>query len=675
MKRSRSLSVAVLASLLPIFFFLGGCNAVRDDCPPSSCGTLKNITDPFRLNTDPQDCGQTQYQLSCENDQTVLNLTSGIYYVEEISYKKQAIRIVDPGLQKGNCSSFPLYSLPIDDSLSYGNPYQFVGTDVWGWPETILFVKCSVPMNSSLYTAAMCFNTYIQDYLYVIMDDAELSELDTSCTVVLSTPVLKMPQGTQKHNYSKIHDLLLMGFELSWKQDESVYSERMSWKKYLKCMNPIVKANDPNCDMDASIYDLILLPWRYLMPCNNSCNTPFQSCKCFVQFIPCVIRVAFVYMLDVIIARTLIGVFCVAIFLAYKLRIRDIWMDATVEEFLSKHRYQTPTRYSYSDIKKMTQGFKVKLGQGSYGSVYRGKLRSRRLVAVKMLSKSKGKGQDFISEIATIGRIHHVNVVRLIGFCSEGFKRALIYDFMPNGSLEKYIFPQPGSINPFSWEKTYDIALGIARGIEYLHRGCDMRILHFDIKPHNILLDQNYIPKVSDFGLAKFYPTEESIVSLTDARGTIGYMAPELFYKNIGGVSYKSDVYSFGMLLMEMAGRRRNLNEMAENSCQIYFPLWIYDQLSQGNDMGLENATEDEEEIVKKLIIVALWCIQTMPVDRPSMGKVLEMLEGSLELLQIPSKPFLSSPARVIDEDHASKMNFMGSSVTSDDGLVMQSIP
>ncbi|XP_042520751.1 rust resistance kinase Lr10-like [Macadamia integrifolia] len=154
-----------------------------------------------------------------------------------------------------------------------------------------------------------------------------------------------------------------------------------------------------------------------------------------------------------------------------------------------------------------------------------------------MLSKTKGNGQDFINEVATIGRIHHINVVRLIGFCAEGSKRALLYEFMPNGSLDKYIFAQDSNSNNLSWDKSYEIAIAIARGIEYLHRGCDMQIFHFEIKPHNILLDENFTPKVSDFGLAKLYPTDDSIVSVTAVQGTIGYIAPELFYRNYGGVS------------------------------------------------------------------------------------------------------------------------------------------
>ncbi|XP_062177186.1 rust resistance kinase Lr10-like [Alnus glutinosa] len=320
-------------------------------------------------------------------------------------------------------------------------------------------------------------------------------------------------------------------------------------------------------------------------------------------------------------------------------------MYDAVEEFLQSHNNLMPIRYSYSKIKKMTKSFKDKLGEGGYGIVYKGTLRSGCLVAIKMLGKSKANGQDFINEVATIGRIHHVNVVQLIGFCVQGSHRALIYEFMPKRSLNQYIF-SPEESDVLSYKKIYGIAIGIARGIEYLHQGCEMQILHFDIKPHNILLDENFTPKISDFGLAKLYPVDNNIVSLTAARGTLGYMAPELFYKNIGGVSYKSDVYSFGMLLMEMASRRKNVSAFVEHSSQIYFPTWVYDQLQDGNDIKMEDATEEEKKMIKKMIIVALWCIQMKPSDRPSMSNVLEMLEGEVECLQMPPMPTLSSPER-----------------------------
>lgn len=333
------------------------------------------------------------------------------------------------------------------------------------------------------------------------------------------------------------------------------------------------------------------------------------------------------------------GTPCVIIFLIYKWRRRHLSVYDTVEQFLQSQNNLMPVRYSYSDIRKITRGFKDKLGEGGFGTVYKGKLRSGRFAAVKLLGKSKANGQDFINEVAPIGRIHHTNVVQLIGFCAEGSKRALVYDFMPNGSLDSHLFSQEGSIS-LSWQKLHQISLGVACGIDYLHLGCDMQILHFDIKPHNILLDENFTPKVSDFGLARLYPTNGSITSLTAARGTIGYMAPELFYKNIGRVSYKADVYSFGMLLLEMAGKRKNLNALAENSSQIYWPYWVHDQVSDGKAIEIgDDATEEESKIVKKMIMVGLWCIQMKPMDRPTMKNVVEMLEGDLENLQLPPKP------------------------------------
>ncbi|XVF79074.1 hypothetical protein PTKIN_Ptkin14bG0190100 [Pterospermum kingtungense] len=340
----------------------------------------------------------------------------------------------------------------------------------------------------------------------------------------------------------------------------------------------------------------------------------------------------------IIVLRTVLGISCLIALVTRKIRRRHLSMDEKIEDFLQSQNNLIPIRYSYSQISRMTDGFKSKLGEGGYGSVYEGKIRSGQFVAIKLLKKSKANGQDFINEVATIGRIHHVNVVQLVGFCVEGSKQALVYDFMMNGSLDKIIF-SAGSGN-LSWQKMCEIALGVAQGIEYLHKGCEMQILHFDIKPHNILLDENFTPKISDFGLAKLHSADNDIISLTAARGTFGYMAPELFYRNIGDISHKADVYSFGMMLLEIVGRRKNLNAFAEHSSQIYFPSWIYDQLDKGEGIELGEITESEDKIVRKMIIVALWCIQMKPVDRPSTSKVLQMLESEVELLEMPPKPF-----------------------------------
>ncbi|KAJ9189243.1 hypothetical protein P3X46_000559 [Hevea brasiliensis] len=291
----------------------------------------------------------------------------------------------------------------------------------------------------------------------------------------------------------------------------------------------------------------------------------------------------------------------------------------------------------------MTNQFKDELGSGAYGAVFRGKLSDEILVAVKVLNNSKGNGEEFVNEVGTIGKIHHVNVVRLIGFCADGFRRALVYEYLPNDSLQKFISSADTKNHFLGWKRLQDIALGIAKGIEYLHQGCDQRILHFDIKPHNILLDHDFNPKISDFGLAKFCAKDQSAVSMTTARGTIGYIAPEVFSRNFGNVSYKSDVYSFGMLVLEMVGGRKIVDVAEGNDEQIYFPEWIYNLLEEGEDLRFEIEEEGDAKIAKKLAIVGLWCIQWNPADRPSMKVAVHMLEGEGENLPTPPNPFSSS--------------------------------
>ncbi|XP_050385664.1 rust resistance kinase Lr10-like [Argentina anserina] len=312
-----------------------------------------------------------------------------------------------------------------------------------------------------------------------------------------------------------------------------------------------------------------------------------------------------------------------------------------IERFLGDYRALKPSRYSYADIKRITDQFKDKLGQGAYGTVYKGKLSSECFVAVKVLNNTKGDGEEFVNEVGTMGHIHHVNVVRLVGFCADGFRRALVYDFLPNGSLQDFISTADNNNAFLGWDKLQDIALGIAKGIEYLHQGCDQRILHFDIKPHNVLLDHNFTPKISDFGLAKLCSKDQSIVSMTTARGTMGYIAPEVFSRNFGNVSYKSDVYSYGMVLLEMVGGRKNMSSTTEDTTEVYYPEWIYNLLEEGEDLRIHVGEEGDAKIAKRLAIVGLWCIQWHPVDRPSMKGVVQMLEGG-ETLTMPPNPFAS---------------------------------
>ncbi|KAL6599921.1 hypothetical protein ACP70R_045572 [Stipagrostis hirtigluma subsp. patula] len=314
--------------------------------------------------------------------------------------------------------------------------------------------------------------------------------------------------------------------------------------------------------------------------------------------------------------------------------------SSRIESFLQKQGTSHPKRYSYSEVRRMTKCFAHKLGQGGFGAVYRGGLPDGREIAVKMLKDTEGDGEDFMNEVASISKTSHVNVVTLLGFCLQGSKRALLYGYMPNGSLERFSFGNNSAEEDqtLSWDRLFEIVIGIARGLEYLHSGCSTRIVHFDIKPQNILLDQDFCPKISDFGLAKLCRQKESKISIVGARGTIGYIAPEVFSRNYGTASSKSDVYSYGMVILEMVGARKQINVCTEGSSK-YFPQWLYDNLDQFCGTTSEISSETTE-LVRKMIIVGLWCIQTSPADRPSMSKVLEMLESNTVDLQLPSKAF-----------------------------------
>ncbi|KAJ4765479.1 Protein kinase family protein [Rhynchospora pubera] len=318
-----------------------------------------------------------------------------------------------------------------------------------------------------------------------------------------------------------------------------------------------------------------------------------------------------------------------------------------IEMLIEKYGSVAPKRYNYRELKKITMSFQDRLGKGAFGTVYKGSLHDGRFVAVKLLHEGTRDQEEFLNEVISIGRTSHVNVVRLLGFCTEGSKDALIYEYMPNGSLENYIYTK-NSRDVLGWEKLYDIAISIARGIEYLHQGCNPRIVHFDIKPQNILLDEDFCPKIADFGLAKLCKPKESIVSLAEMRGTIGFIAPEVFSRSFGVPSTKSDVYSYGMMVLDMVGFRKNAKSIVENSSRDYFPHWIYDHVVQGREIETCNVTAETKGIARKMAIVGLWCIQTFPANRPSINGVVEMLEKSLDELELPPQPYLSSPQQSI---------------------------
>ncbi|XP_041010689.1 G-type lectin S-receptor-like serine/threonine-protein kinase At5g24080 [Juglans microcarpa x Juglans regia] len=681
-----SLPAGLTAVLVLLLLVHQTCGAKDSDHCATSCGNIHNISYPFRLRDQPGNCGDRRHNLSCEDNQTVLYLFARKYYVQEIDYSNETIRVVDSGIQKNNYS-VPRYFLNYYNFVPSDSPYYLLASLNTG---AVAFLMCEKPMNiPGIYlNKSTCIESGVFSsnspnltqsklgFAYVTYGWTKVSDIvDESCQVEqifwTSEQGGLLPDDDQRNfSCTDYHNKLAYGFQLIW----------YSWYCINKCGETVSCSDVGSCiGLPKELYWLykgfrgILralyedIEEKFIPQTDRGYKVRRQIRRYLYQRDKVLSVQLMIILIDFGLyhgAKVILATPFVLAFLIYKWRRRHLSMYNAVEEFLQKHNDLMPIRYSYSEVKKMTKGFKDKLGEGGYGTVFKGTLRSGQLVAVKMLGKSKANGQEFISEVATIGTIHHVNIVQLIGFCVEGSKRALVYEFMSNGSLNKYIFSQEGSIL-LSFEKMHDIALGVARGIKYLHEGCEMQILHFDIKPHNILLDENFTPKVSDFGLARLFSADDSIVSLTAVRGTLGYMAPELCYQNIGGISYKADVYSFGMLLMDMTGRRRNLNTFADQSSETYFPTCVYDQLHNENGIEIEDATKEEKKMTKKMIIVALWCIQMKPNDRPSMKKVIEMLEGDIECLQIPPKPFLSLSERYIQPDIEESSNQSWSSIQS----------
>ncbi|WVZ85594.1 hypothetical protein U9M48_032503 [Paspalum notatum var. saurae] len=300
--------------------------------------------------------------------------------------------------------------------------------------------------------------------------------------------------------------------------------------------------------------------------------------------------------------------------------------------------------FRYVDMKRATKNFSELLGRGGFGSVFKGWLNGSIAIAVKRLNGVRQGEKQFRAELSSIGIIQHINLVKLIGFCCEGDTRLLVYEHMPNGSLDSHLFQSHGKI--LDWTIRYQIALGIARGLAYLHHGCRDCIMHCDVKPQNILLDTSFIPKIADFGMAKFLGREFSRV-VTTTRGTIGYLAPEWISGT--AITSKVDVYSYGMVLLEIVSGKMNYTEYSASheDQEDYFPVQVGHKLPHGDILSLVDADlhgDVDMEEVERVCKVACWCIQDSEFDRPTMVEVVQFLEGicETEMPPVPSLLFLS---------------------------------
>nr|XP_023913706.1 G-type lectin S-receptor-like serine/threonine-protein kinase At4g03230 [Quercus suber] len=280
-----------------------------------------------------------------------------------------------------------------------------------------------------------------------------------------------------------------------------------------------------------------------------------------------------------------------------------------------------------------------KLGQGGYGPVYKGTFPGGQEMAVKRLSSASGQGlQEFKNEVVLIAKLQHRNLVRLQGYCIKGDEKILLYEYMPNKSLDSFIFDPKRSML-LDWEMRFNIILGIARGLLYLHQDSRLRIIHRDMKTSNILLDQEMNPKISDFGLAKIVRGEETESNTARVIGTYGYMAPE--YALDGVFSTKSDVFSFGVVLLEIISGKKNTgfyrSEQAMRLIGYAWRLWTETKVLDLMDQTLHESCN--ADLFTKCVNVGLLCIQEDPSDRPTMSNVVTMLDSETVTVPTPKQP------------------------------------
>ncbi|KAK4344274.1 hypothetical protein RND71_037368 [Anisodus tanguticus] len=300
--------------------------------------------------------------------------------------------------------------------------------------------------------------------------------------------------------------------------------------------------------------------------------------------------------------------------------------------------------FSYNELEEATNGFEEELGTGAFSTVYKAVLNDEngKIVAVKKLHKMVTEGeQGFEAEVNSISRTNHKNLVQLLGFCNEGQHRLLVYEHMEAGSLADLLFKD----SKLSWSKRVQVAIDTAKGLCYLHEECSTQIIHCDIKPQNVLLDESLTAKIADFGIAKLLGKDQ-IRTTTKIRGTRGYIAPEWF-RNMP-ITVKVDVYSFGILLLELICCRKSYEEDMANENEMILAEWACDCYRR-KELHLL-AGDDEEAIeciegFEKLLMVAIWCIQESPALRPNMKNVMLMLEGSVECTRIISAPTFKKKA------------------------------
>ncbi|KHG20856.1 hypothetical protein F383_28408 [Gossypium arboreum] len=314
--------------------------------------------------------------------------------------------------------------------------------------------------------------------------------------------------------------------------------------------------------------------------------------------------------------------------------------------------------YTLRELELATNGLCEEnvIGEGGYGIVYSGVLTDGTKVAVKNLLNNRGQAEkEFKVEVEAIGRVRHKNLVRLLGYCVEGAYRMLVYEYVDNGNLEQWVHGDVGDVSPLTWEIRMNIIVGTAKGLAYLHEGLEPKVVHRDVKSSNILLDRQWNPKVSDFGLAKLLCSENSYVT-TRVMGTFGYVAPE--YACTGMLNEKSDVYSFGILIMEIISGRSPV-DYSRPPGEVNLVEWLKTKVGNRKSEEVVDPKLPEmpaSKALKRVLLVALKCVDPDATKRPKMGHIIHMLEAD-DLLFRDERRIAREQSNSRSDDHRTNRN------------------
>ncbi|VVA92846.1 unnamed protein product [Arabis nemorensis] len=325
----------------------------------------------------------------------------------------------------------------------------------------------------------------------------------------------------------------------------------------------------------------------------------------------------------------------------------------------NKEKLKELPLFEFQVLVAATDNFSLrnKLGQGGFGPVYKGKLKQGQEIAVKRLSRASGQGlEELVNEVVVISKLQHRNLVKLLGWCIAGVERMLVYEFMPKNSLDFYLF-DPAKAKLLDWKTRFNIINGICRGLLYLHRDSRLRIIHRDLKASNILLDENLIPKISDFGLARIFLGNEDEENTRRVVGTYGYMSPE--YAMGGVFSEKSDVFSLGVILLEIVSGRRNSNSTL---LAYVWSIWNEGEIDSLVDPEIFDKIFEKE--IRKCVHIGLLCVQEAANDRPIVATVCSMLSSEIADIPEPKQPAFI-PRNVVSEAESSENSDLKASINN----------